>query len=353
MLNNFSDFLKSFTDYLLISKNNWEKTRNKYANRSIPGSQAIRHRATTDCFRTSFDAHFPFTLLTVLLMPRFLLLLTFLLFAGSALRAQTARTRAEFEAYCADFFPKVKALPADKQYRQILDRYADWERAYQALAPATQQDFRGALANVNYNRACYHALLKDRPNAVLSFRQAVHDGYRAFNNAKIDSDLDLVRTDKGFQQQMAAIREHGDYVYVLQQAQGYAANDGRTLPAFRYQAADEAHLAALRKTYQLDSIAGAGNEVSRFINLLHWVHEQVPHDGNHENPKVRNAQNLLSICQREKRGLNCHGLATILNEAYLAMGYKARFVGCLPKDTTDQDSHVINAVYSTTLQKWL
>ena len=286
-------------------------------------------------------------------MPRFLLLLAFLQFTGSELRAQTARTRAEFEAYCSDFFPKVKALSADKQYRQILDRYADWEQHYKALAPATQQDLRGALANVNYNRACYYALLKDRPNAVVSFRQAVHDGYRDYNNAKVDSDLDLIRSDKGFQQQLAAIREHGDYVYVLQQAKGYAANDGRALPAFRYQAPDETHLAALRKTYKLDSIAGAGNEMSRFINLLHWVHEQVPHDGNHENPKVRNAQNLLSVCQREKRGLNCRGLATILNEAYLAMGYKARFMGCMPKDTTDQDSHVINAVYSTTLQKWL
>lgn len=276
-----------------------------------------------------------------------------LLYSGLTLRAQQAQTKSEFGAYCAAFFPKVQALSADKQYGQILTRYAEWQEAYKALAPDIRQEFRGALASVNYNRACYYALLKDRPNAVLSFQRAVEAGYRNYSHAKVDSDLDLIRSDKGFQRQLAFIREHGDFVYVLQQAKGYAANEARKLPAFSYQSADEAHLVALRKTYKLDSVAGQGNEVSRFINLLHWVHEQVPHDGNHENPAVRNAQDLLRVCRSEKRGLNCRGLATILNEAYLAMGYQARFVGCLPKDSTDQDSHVINVVYSATQQKWL
>ena len=286
-------------------------------------------------------------------MFRLVPLLLLFLFSTAALHAQQAQTTAEFDAYSTSFFKEVQALSEKKEYRQILSRYPEWEQKYNALGPADKQLFRGALANVDYNRACYYALLKDRPSAVLSFRHAVEHGYRDYSHAKVDSDLDLIRSDKGFQAQMASIRQYGDYVYVLQQAKGYAPNEARKLPAFTYQSAEEPHLAALRKTYKLDSIAGQGNEVSRFINLLHWVHEQVPHDGNHENPAVRNAPDLLRVCRAEKRGLNCRGLATILNEAYLAMGYKARFVGCLPKDSTDYDSHVINAVYSTTQQKWL
>jgi hypothetical protein len=269
------------------------------------------------------------------------------------MRAQQAPSTAAFDAYCTTFFKEIQGLSAAKEYRQILSRYPEWEKKYNALGPTDKQLFRGALANVDYNRACYYALLKDRPNAVLSFRHAVENGYKNYSHAKVDSDLDLIRSDKEFQQQMAAIREYGDFIYVLQQAKGYAPNEARKLPVFTYQSADEPHLVALRKTYKLDSIAGQGNEVSRYINLLHWVHEQVPHDGNHENPAVRNAQDLMRVCRAEKRGLNCRGLATILNEAYLAMGYKARFVGCLPKDSTDVDSHVINAVYSPSLQKWL
>jgi hypothetical protein len=35
------------------------------------------------------------------------------------------------------------------------------------------------------------------------------------------------------------------------------------------------------------------------------------------------------------------------------MGIPSRFVTCLPKDSTDQDCHVINSVYSNTLKKWI
>jgi hypothetical protein len=46
-------------------------------------------------------------------------------------------------------------------------------------------------------------------------------------------------------------------------------------------------------------------------------------------------------------------MATILNEAYLAMGYPSRHITCMPRDTLDPDCHVINAVYSRDLGRWL
>jgi len=45
-------------------------------------------------------------------------------------------------------------------------------------------------------------------------------------------------------------------------------------------------------------------------------------------------------------------IAQILNECYLAMGFKSRYVTCLPKKYID-DCHVINLVYSNTLDKWI
>ncbi|MBC8081849.1 MAG: transglutaminase domain-containing protein [Hymenobacter sp.] len=266
---------------------------------------------------------------------------------------QPARTKAEFEAYFIAMQEQVQPLVAAKQYSQVLALYADWHKAYDALEQPVKQEFKSNLPNLYYNEACYYALAQDRPHALASFQRAISSGYRNYAHAKTDTDLDFIRNDKGFQSQMAAIREKGDYLYILQQTKGYTAQSKQPLPAFTYQTADEPHLVALRKTYKLDSVAGAGNEVSRMINLLHWVHELVPHDGNHNNPPARNAQDFIRVCQRDKRGLNCRGLATVLNEVYLAMGYKARFVGCLPKDTTDSDSHVINIVYSTTQNKWL
>lgn len=45
-------------------------------------------------------------------------------------------------------------------------------------------------------------------------------------------------------------------------------------------------------------------------------------------------------------------MAQMLNECYLAMGFKSRFITCMPKVMIN-DCHVINAVYSNTLDKWL
>jgi hypothetical protein len=112
---------------------------------------------------------------------------------------------------------------------------------------------------------------------------------------------------------------------------------------------------ALRKAFNLDSIAGKGNEVSKILNLMHWIHNLVPHNGNMENPQVKNAMSMIAECKRENRGLNCRGLATVLNECYLSMGIRSRFVTCLPKDSLgiDNDCHVINMVYSKQLKKWI
>jgi hypothetical protein len=88
---------------------------------------------------------------------------------------------------------------------------------------------------------------------------------------------------------------------------------------------------------------------------MHWVHDLVPHDGNHGNPEVKNALSMVQVCKKDNRGLNCRGLALVLNECYLAMGIKSRIVTCYPKDSLniDPDCHVINSVYSESLKKWL
>jgi hypothetical protein len=146
-----------------------------------------------------------------------------------------------------------------------------------------------------------------------------------------------------------------DTLGTLKKAARYNLTEKRALPKFTYQSADNPNLTALRKAFNLDSIAGQGNEVSKILNLLHWIHNLVPHDGNHGNPAVMNAMNMIAVCKKENRGLNCRGLATVLNECYLSMGIKSRFVTCLPKDSLgiDNDCHVINMVYSTELKKWL
>ena len=143
------------------------------------------------------------------------------------------------------------------------------------------------------------------------------------------------------------------YLEKLKKAEKYNLSDNRFIPKFEYQSMDNPHLVRIRKDLKLDSIAGNGNEVSKILNLLHWVHNIIRHDGSSNNPTLKNAIDLIKVCKTEKRGVNCRMMATILNECYLSMGIKSRYITCMPKETEFDDCHVINMVYSNDLKKWI
>lgn len=143
------------------------------------------------------------------------------------------------------------------------------------------------------------------------------------------------------------------YLDKLKQAARYDFSDIRYIPEFTYQAVDDENLVRLRQEFNLDSIAGSGDEVSKIINLMKWVHSVVRYDGMSDRPVKLNAIDLINLCKKENRALNCRYMATILNECYLAMGLKSRFLTCMQKESDFLDCHVITMVYSSDLEKWL
>lgn len=239
-----------------------------------------------------------------------------------------------------------------KTYIQLLD---DFKLRYDKLSAENKKFYSGYIINGYYNLSCTYALLNDKKQAIDYLDKAIKAGYTNVSHINEDSDLDNIRHDAKFITLIQPLRNVGDYMYIIKKAKAYNTAEKRELPAFTYQPADNPNLVILRKTFNLDSIAGKGNEVSKVINMLYWIHNLVPHDGNHGNPTVKNALSMIAVCKQEKRGLNCRGLATVLNECYLSMGIKSRFVTCLPKDSLniDNDCHVINMVYINSLKKWI
>lgn len=146
------------------------------------------------------------------------------------------------------------------------------------------------------------------------------------------------------------------YLDILKRASKYSLDDKREIPVFTYQSSRDSNLVALRKTFNLDSIAGFGNDISKVLNLLHWVHNTVRHDGQHESGiKNINAYAIVNAARARHIGVSCGELATTLNDCYLAMGLASRKIYCFPKDSlrNDHDSHVINVVYLTSKNKWI
>lgn len=169
------------------------------------------------------------------------------------------------------------------------------------------------------------------------------------STTKFDFIILLNDTTKALTQ----IKYQPSHLDILKTAGNYNFNDNRPIPKFSYQSKNDTNLIGLRTGFKLDSVAGEGNEVSKILNLLHWVHNLIPHDGNHENPTVKNALSMIAECKKDNRGLNCRGLATVLNECYLSIGIPSRFITCMPKDSVFDDCHVINMVFSKELKKWL
>lgn len=251
-------------------------------------------------------------------------------------------------------------------YCAFADRYSDVERMSRKASPEELDTLSRMLgvdisvfpdANFYYNYACALARAGRKRKALDAYEEFVD---RAVGRMEVnydhvavnDPDLDDIRSDKRFAAAAGRLGGWCDYRRILREASPYAAEECDTLPEWRYAAPNDRNLVRVREYFKLDSIAGAGDELSKIRNILRWVHDNIPHDGSSAWPEERNAIAMYELCKREGRGINCRMLAMALNECYLSMGLKSRYVTCLPR-TMVSDCHVINAVYSNQLDKWL
>jgi len=285
-------------------------------------------------------------------MKKLILSLTVCLAALFAYAQQTDKITADFNQYTQNNSNSVVASFEKKDYQSAGDTINAWFKYYNALPADYQQKFKGYTVNMYYNMACVCSRQGKIENGVSWFDRSLAAGYTDYTNVSTDHDMDNLRGNKHFQDELQTLREKYDYGYILQHSGAYN-NKTSNLPAFTYQSATAPELITLRSKYNLDSIAGNGDEISKMKKLLYWVHNEVRHDGNSFNPPSRNAVDLITVCRKENRGVNCRMMATILRDVYQSEGMPTRIVTCMPKDSTDNDCHVITVVWSKTLNKWL
>lgn len=237
---------------------------------------------------------------------------------------------------------------AQKQVLEIID-------FFHTLPPDTQKKFRLVSANNYYMLSCVYSLQKNRKDAINSFEKAVEAGYINYQQATTDPNLEYIRNDKQIIILLEKIRPLGDYEYILKQGAEYKPDSkAGTYPPFVYEEATSKPLQKVKEYFKLDSIAGNGDEISRIINIMNWVHNAIPHIGNGWPVSELDAIDIYNYSKANNRkALNCKALSIVLNECYLSMGFKSRIVNCYPRNENDFESHVINIVYSTTLNKWL
>lgn len=208
------------------------------------------------------------------------------------------------------------------------------------------------LVNFYYNMACTYSLWGKKRQAANAFKQAIDYGWKNYRHTLEDTDFDNVRTYKPFQRLTESIRQY-DHLEILKKAAPYRKESHDSLPKFKYMNSDTQPMKAVRAYFNTDSVAGNGDERSRILNLMHFVHNQVSHDGGHRPYCEFDAIDLYNYAKAARRGINCRCMAIMLCELYLAAGIPARYVTCMPADPDDDDCHVICAVWSRQQKKWL
>ena len=205
---------------------------------------------------------------------------------------------------------------------------------------------------MNYNLACVYALQNKKKEAIAALEKAVALGYDDYRNVKTDKDLVNIRKEKKFVALLQKLKAF-DKLALLQQSGAYQKEQRDTLPHFTYQSATDPSLVQVKNYFKLDSVVGTGDELSKIFKLLHFVHDNIAHDGGNYALCEFDAIDIYNYHKATKKGVNCRHLAITLNEMYLAMGIPSRYITCMPKNPEDSDCHVINSVYSSQLQKWI
>jgi hypothetical protein len=227
------------------------------------------------------------------------------------------------------------------------------ERFSESLSEKDKEGLNPSLfSNTYYNLACALSMQGKKSKAIDAFAKCVEYGYRNYNHATRDSDLDNLRRDKRFKALMKEV-EARTYPMVLKAAAPYQTADTVGLPRFTYQNTDAQSLRYVREYFQLDTISRGTSEIDHIKNLLTFAHNNIRHNGNNYALCEKDAIDTYNYVKATGKGVNCRQLAIALNDMYLAMGYASRYVTCLPQDPTDPDCHVINCVWSKELGKWL
>lgn len=207
-------------------------------------------------------------------------------------------------------------------------------------------------ADVYYNLACCYALTAQKKLALETLEKSIRVGYKDYRNMLNDSDFESIREDKKFKSLLEGIKQY-DRLVILQKSSAYIKEDIDSLPQFVYQDSGDYRLMNVREFFDLDSVAGDGDEISKILNILHFVHKAIRHDGGNFALCEFDAIDIYNYHKSTGKGVNCRHLAIALNEMYLSMGIPSRYVTCMPYDEKDQDCHVINSVWSSQYQKWI
>ena len=163
-------------------------------------------------------------------------------------------------------------------------------------------------ANIYYNLACCYALTAQKKLALETLEKSILTGFKDYRNMLTDKDFENIREDKKFKSLLEEIKQY-DRLTILQKSSAYVKEENDTMPQFVYQDSADYRLINVRKFFNLDSVAGDGDEISKILNILHFVHKAIQHDGGNFALCEFDAIDIYNYHKSTGKGVNCRHLA--------------------------------------------
>lgn len=109
----------------------------------------------------------------------------------------------------------------------------------------------------------------------------------------------------------------------------------------------------LRDYFQLDSLIKESTNTWDATLRIAQIAASIKHDNPEPRPTKYNSIDLWKWAKEHPKGFNCRAHSIMLHELLLSVGIANRVITCSPKDTTDQDCHVVNSVWLPEMNKWV
>ncbi len=266
--------------------------------------------------------------------------LTLLILSSCAATAQSPRGAVpqELVAKSAEFNRLYKA----KQYREALQIVAELNDAVLRLG------MQEAYANGLYNKACVHALLGERPEAMAAVRASIAAGYKNYRQMASDSDFQSLRSMPEFRAVLAELKEtYGPRPLVFDPAEKVS-----PFPLV-FDEPNEPNLAQLRKEFEIDAaMDGAKTGYERLQRITVWASKQ----WQHSSTQMASKPDPLTILREARRGgrFICRDYGIVVAGVAQAYGLPARVLNLLPRDVeTRSEAHTVAEVWVPEWKKWV
>lgn len=125
---------------------------------------------------------------------------------------------------------------------------------------------------------------------------------------------------------------------------------------FKYGNKDAKGLTLLRQELGLGNIMGTGSELQRLLRILKWAAEYLGFKGKPLDSRRYDKDgwfDTIETAKKEGYCLNCRYISLLFTQILLAVGFKARWVTCLPMELNYKECHCVTEVFVESLNKWI